>query len=235
MSTERARLWYASRKEAIRKMYWGSGKESGNLYLPSGFKEYPREIYNLFLSLIHRSGKVLDLGCGNGLLLRHLVENSRYELEPFGVDFIEESIRQARELVLPAYSSNLTVSNIVEYELNPGSFDFIFVDPTDIHRDDIDWFLDRVVRACKPGGRIIFYTYRDVMRVLFLLSLVSLVLPFLRERLPWRIEGLATWVGKLLPRNVRSGLKRIDHKHVSIGIYDCRGEESNVQEETMNP
>ena len=220
MSTERARRWYTSRKEAIKRMYW-ENKDYRNIYTPSGFKEYPREIYDLFTSLIHRSGKVLDLGCGNGLLLKHLVENSKYELEPFGVDFIEESIQQAREIVLPTYSDNFTASNIIDYNLEPGSFDFIFLDPTDIHRDDMDWFLERVIRACRPGGRIIFYAYRDVMRVLLVLSIVSLIIPPLRERLPWRIEGIATWVGKLLPTSIRRRLERIDHKYVSIGVYSC--------------
>ena len=220
MSTERAKRWYVLRKEAIKRMYW-ENKDYRNIYIPSGFKEYPGEIYDLFTSLIHRSGRVIDLGCGNGLLLRHLVENSGYELEPLGVDFIEESIQQARKQILPAYSNNLTVSNIVDYKLDPKSFDFIFLDPTDIHRDDIDWFLDEVIRACRPGGKIIFYTYRDVMRVLLILSMVSLVIPLLKRRLPWRIEGVATWVGKLLPTSIRNKLERIDHRHVSIGVYNC--------------
>ncbi|MCE4626729.1 MAG: hypothetical protein F7B78_03650, partial [Desulfurococcales archaeon] len=75
--------------------------------------------------------------------------------------------------------------------------------------------------ACKPDGRIIFYTYRDVMRVLFILSILSLIFPLFKKRLPWRIDGLATWVGKFLPRNIRSQLQRIEHKHVSMGIYKC--------------
>ena len=202
-------------------MYWRSRDYKNNIYLPSGFKEYPREIYDLFLGLIHRSGRIIDLGCGNGLLLKHLVENSKYRLEPFGVDFIEESIQQARELILPAYSDNFTVQNIVDYELEPESFDFIFLDPTDIHRDDIDWFLDRVIKACKPGGKIIFYTYRDVIRILFILSILSLIIPLFKKRLPWRIKGLATWVGKLLPDDISSRLERLEHKHVSIGVYNC--------------
>lgn len=220
MPTERAKRWYVSRREAIRKMYW-KNKGSQNIYLPSGFKEYPHEIYNLFLNAVHRNGKVLDLGCGNGLLLKHLVENSKYELKPYGVDFIDESIQQAKKVILPDYSNNFIVSNIVDYELRPKSFDFILLDPTDIHKDDIDWFLDKVLRACKPDGRIIFYTYRDVMRVLFILSILSLIFPLFKKRLPWRIDGLATWVGKFLPRNIRSQLQRIEHKHVSMGIYKC--------------
>lgn len=201
-------------------MYWRD-RACKDIYLPSGFKEYPSEIYDLFLTLIHRDGKVLDLGCGNGLLLKHLVERSEYELEPFGVDFIEESIQQAREMVLPDYSSNFIVLNIVDYELKPRFFDFIFLDPTDIHKDDMNGFLNKVIRACKPSGKIIFYTYRDVMRVLLILSILSLIVPILRKRLPWRIDGLARWVGKLLPKSIRSRLERIEHKHVSIGVYNC--------------
>ena len=129
--------FYEERKRRLWEMYW-KGNDGSNILRPNGFTEYPREVYDLFLSLIDRDGKVIDLGCGNGLMLRHLVTRSRYRLIPFGVDFIEESIRQAREVVLPEYAANFFVSNIVDFDLGASAFDFIFFDPYTVHPDDLE-------------------------------------------------------------------------------------------------
>lgn len=220
MSTERARKWYEKRKRALKRMYWK--KPVSSPYWASGFKTYPWEIYDLFASLITRDGKVIDLGCGNGLLLKHLILYSGHKLEPYGVDFIEESIHQARVQVLPEYSENFTVANIVDYILEPKSFDFILVDPSDIHKDDLDDFINRIINACRSGGRVIFYTYRDVLKVLKILSIISMIVPFLKHRLPWKFKGIIREVGDLLPEWLRNNIEKRENKHVSIGIYNCK-------------
>ncbi len=198
--------FYEERKRRLRNKYW-EGNDGSDLLRPNGFDTYPAEIYNLFLSLIHHGGKVIDLGCGNGLMLRHLVTRSPYRLEPYGVDFLEESIEQARRLVLPEYADNFTVANIADLDLGEKTYDFIFFDPYSIHPRHLGEVVERLVRACRPGGRIIFYTYRDVLRILRLVSLLKL-----------RWVG---WVGDLLPADMARTLKRIDHKDVSIRIYEC--------------
>ncbi len=173
MSSEKARRWYETRMRTLKD--WR--KSTRNIYKANGFKDYPTEIYNILASLIHRGGKVVDLSCGNGLLLRHLVMDSGYELEPYGVDFIAESIEQARREVLPRYAENFTVANIIDYNLEPESFDFIFLDPFSVHKDDLNGFLRKFLRACRPRGKVIFYTYRDVLGMLLILSVITRILP----------------------------------------------------------
>jgi len=188
--------FYRRRREKLRKIYWEENKE-GNIYLPSGFREYPQEIYDLFLRLIPRSGKVLDLGCGNGLLLCHLVRHSPHKLIPYGVDFIEESIEQAKTLILPEYADNLAVGNIAEYPFADAPYDFILFDPYDLHSDDLEPVLKRALDALGHDGRIIFYTYEDVLKA----------------------HGYS-WVGEFLPVRIRPKLvERIDSPEVSIGVY----------------
>jgi len=187
--------FYREKKRKLWEVYWRDN-DGTDIYRPNGFAEYPDEIYDLFLSLIDHGGKVLDLGCGNGLMLRHLVQNSEFEPEPHGVDFIEESIRQAREVVLPQFADNFSVANIVDVELEPSSFDFIFFDPYDVHPADIPSVVERILGACKVGGKVIFYTYRDVLEAL----------------------GME-WVGDFLPDELSRELKRIDHPEVSVGVY----------------
>ncbi len=196
--------FYNKRKRGLWKMYW-ENNDGTDIFIPNGFRGYPEEIYNVFLSLIDHDGKVIDLGCGNGLMLRHLVSRSRYRIVPYGIDFIEESIRQAREIVLPEYAENFTVGNIVKVDLGSETFDFIFFDPYDVHPDDLETMVDRLVEACRPGGKIIFYTYADVIRAL-------------RIRNIFRLKWIG-WVGDMLPRKTAAKLRRIDCDEVSIGVY----------------
>lgn len=53
---------------------------------------------------------VVDLGCGNGALLRELCRTSD-AVVPFGVDFTAEKIERARSL-LPAYRDNFVCADI---------------------------------------------------------------------------------------------------------------------------
>ncbi len=196
--------FYEERKRRLWRMYW-EGNDGTDILRPNGFTEYPDEIYDLFLRLIDHDGKVIDLGCGNGLMLRHLVTRSKYRLIPFGVDFIEESIRQAKEVVLPEYADNFTVGNVADIDLGTNAYDFIFFDPYTVHPDDLEDVVSRLLRACRPGGKVVFYTYRDVLTALKVINLLKLR----------RVE----WVGDLLPRWLASRLERIDHREVSIGVY----------------
>jgi ubiquinone/menaquinone biosynthesis C-methylase UbiE len=81
---------------------------------------------------------------------------SKHKLIPFGIDFIEESIRQAKELILSMYAGNFKVGNIVNIDLGTNSFDFIFFDPYDVHSDDIQAMIDKLLKACKPGVKYCF-------------------------------------------------------------------------------
>jgi SAM-dependent methyltransferase len=59
-------------------------------------------------------GKVLDLGCGNGALLRK-IWLKHPTLIPCGVDVIPEKINHAK-LLLPEYKGNFVIANIFDVE-----------------------------------------------------------------------------------------------------------------------
>lgn len=92
--------FYRKRKERLWNMYW-KDNDGSDIFRPNGFDSYPEEVYDLFLSLVDHDGDVIDLGCGNGLMLSHLLKKSKHKLVPHGVDFMEESIKQAKERILP--------------------------------------------------------------------------------------------------------------------------------------
>ncbi|WP_297069846.1 class I SAM-dependent methyltransferase [Thermococcus sp.] len=84
------------------------------------------------------------------------------------------------------------------------SFDFIFFDPYHIHPTDLPQAVEKIISTCKPGGKAIVYTYRDVLRVLSPLNLFKL--------------RKISWVGDMLPGEIKKKLERIDHPEVSIGV-----------------
>ncbi len=110
---------------------------------------------------------------------------------------------------MPGYAENFKVGNIVDIDLSPNFFDFIFFDPYDVHPDDIEHMVNKILRACKPGGKITFYTYSDVLKALRFIKIFRL--------------KLVNWIGDLLPREIAKKLKRIDHAEVSIGVYEQGG------------
>jgi 2-polyprenyl-3-methyl-5-hydroxy-6-metoxy-1,4-benzoquinol methylase len=61
------------------------------------------------------SGNVLDLGCGNGMLLRSLCEG-RPDLVPYGIDSNKEVIDRARQ-ILPKFRENFVPGDIFDVEL----------------------------------------------------------------------------------------------------------------------
>ena len=184
-------------------MYW-KNNDGSDILRPNGFQEYPEEVYDLFLKLIDHDGKIIDLGCGNGLLLRHIITKSKYKLIPYGIDFIKESIEQAKTKVLPQYADNFIVGNIVDVELGVENYDFILFDPYHVHKNDLSQMIHKIIRSCRENGKIIFYTYTDVLKILRIINIFKF--------------KIIRWVGDLLPKEISSKLTRIDHKDVSIGV-----------------
>jgi len=143
--------FYHRKKRHLWNMYWKEN-DGSDVFRPNGFSEYPQEIYDVFLGLIDHDGRVIDLGCGNGLMLRHLTTGSKHKLMPYGVDFMEESIKQAKDAILHMHAENFKVESIVDIALDVSSFDFIFFHPYHVHSDDMQGMIDKLLKACKPGG-----------------------------------------------------------------------------------
>jgi len=158
-----SKQYYSKNKEYFSKEYWRDNNGT-DLIRSNGFREYPIFVYTALCQQIHKDGKVLDLGCGNGLMLRHLMQYSGYQLIPYGIEFLKDSIKQAKEILHPQYKNNFLVGNIIDYSFGKGSFDFIFLSPHHIHPSDRKDFLKKLKENCSQGGRIIFYAHSDVLK-----------------------------------------------------------------------
>jgi hypothetical protein len=74
--------------------------------------EAHRPIVELALTSLGETGTVLDLGCGNGALLKKICE-ARGGVVPFGVDVDESKLEHAR-LLQPAFAANFVNGNMFE-------------------------------------------------------------------------------------------------------------------------
>lgn len=74
--------------------------------------EAHRPLVELAASTLGETGSVLDLGCGNGALLRKIVDRQR-RVMPFGVDGDAGKIAHARQLQ-PSFAANFIVSDMFE-------------------------------------------------------------------------------------------------------------------------
>lgn len=157
--------YYQMKYDWYLKTYWENNDET-NIHRPNGFTNYPTSVYNAFCEQIDKNGEVIDFGCGNGLMLKHLMNYSGYQLIPYGLDFLEPSIKQAKEIIHPQYKDNFIVKNMVEYSLKDKSFDFIFCPLSHVSPKDRLKFLNEMKGACREKGRIIFYEFPDNLRAL---------------------------------------------------------------------
>lgn len=118
------------------------------------------------------SGKILDVGCGDGSLLYHL-RYSNPKIEPFGTDVSKEGCKLAIKHGIKAKVADLN------YKIPFGSsqFDFIIGHECIEHLWNTDQFLSECHRCLKKGGYLILTTPNLTSwynRILFLLGIHSL-------------------------------------------------------------
>jgi tRNA1(Val) A37 N6-methylase TrmN6 len=147
----------------------------GSLYRTNGYSDPPWAIYDQFLGAVDRPGPILELGCGNGLLLRFLCDLSAYALLPFGVDIKEPSIREARTIVFPERAACFIQGDLRKGVHHTGSFATLIANP--LYADQgyyeqvdgkipklyLDGSIPTLVKTCwqsvAPGGRLVLWCY----------------------------------------------------------------------------
>ena len=78
----------------------------------NGHLSPPYVEYHALLKFINQSGKILDLGCGNGMLLKFICEFSEFDLIPFGIDKKTEVIDEAKRN-LSKFTHNFSSEDVV--------------------------------------------------------------------------------------------------------------------------
>ncbi len=77
------------------------------------FNDWEEQRYFIHTA-INKDGELLDVGCGNGFLIKCLSEWSGFKIIPYGIDIDANYIKQAKEL-FPEYSGNFKTANFYAY------------------------------------------------------------------------------------------------------------------------
>jgi SAM-dependent methyltransferase len=97
-------------------------------------------------------GRGLDLGCGDGLLTRIVLEEAGSR-ELVGIDPDPDETAQAKSLGI--YSEVHTAGGAAVPERD-GSFDWVLSNSVLEHIDDLEPVLEEVARLLRPGGEFVF-------------------------------------------------------------------------------
>lgn len=147
-------------KNTYRQSYYSDS--SAPLSMHCGWSSDKAQIlaYEAFSSLFDRGGDVLDLGCGNGALLRFLLSRLSVKIYPYGVDFLEESIQEAKTVVLSDFSDNFFASSIDDF--NPGvqKFSYIITSPDYTFDPDVRKHVKKCFSWLEPCGKLMLYDYK---------------------------------------------------------------------------
>lgn len=164
---------YQIRKEWCQFTYWDQCPELP-VYGRNGYHSYPLTVYNYFVAAINGlqmegACTLMELGCGNGLLLKHLQETVEAKITPYGIDFLASSINCAKQQILPAYKDNFTISNIADFDFEGKVYDVVLLDPYLISEMDFARVLALLAQHTRVA--IILYLHIDVLSALSLQSI----------------------------------------------------------------
>ncbi len=95
-------------------------------------------------------GAALDVGCGDGLLVRRLADRCR---EVTGIDRDAGMIREAREQSRDLPNVSFIERDFFAEPFGEGSFDFV-CSVTAVHHMDFQAALTTMARLIRPGGRV---------------------------------------------------------------------------------
>lgn len=146
----------------MRQVQWLSINKKFFSTEMNGYSEPPLGPYISTLPLIDRDGKILDLGCGNGMLLQFLLEFSQHKLTPYGVDHTFKAVTQASTEILPEFKNNFEHGDVNNYNFRKGPFDIIIANP--FYSNNKKEFTDKCLSNLYHDGRLIYRIHNDVLR-----------------------------------------------------------------------
>jgi 2-polyprenyl-3-methyl-5-hydroxy-6-metoxy-1,4-benzoquinol methylase len=128
----------------------------------NGHYGVPLGPYISTLPLISTDGKILDLGCGNGMLLKFLMEFSERDLIPYGIDYKKECIEYLQKKILPEYKDNFKITEIKEFDFIDAPYDIIITNPFYCY-PEVNEFKEKLLSVLNKDGIIIYRIHNDVL------------------------------------------------------------------------
>lgn len=126
--------------------------ETASDYNNSDDGKFVKEMYATLVDEIQKSesGKILDVGCGNGNLFKMLPDD-KYEL--FGVDFSKNMILEAKNSCKGKATFSVADAEMLPFEDN--TFDIVVCNASFHHYIHPDAVLGEIRRVLKNGGRLL--------------------------------------------------------------------------------
>lgn len=117
--------------------------------------------------VIHKDGSILDIGCGNGFLIRCLQEWSDYQLTPYGIDTNGQYIKKAKDL-FPEHTGNFVVLDLKNLDLLkqhalPDRYDYVLLSNrwTKESAANAQPVFEELFNNIKEGGRLVVGFYDE--------------------------------------------------------------------------
>jgi len=115
--------------------------------------------------LIDKDGSFLDIGCGNGFLIRCLEEWSGHCLIPYGIDVNRACIEACKQM-FPTYAANFRVMKMKGFKKFPSGLtkDFTYVywavwDNADLSDRSFASKIELLLARVKPDGKLLLAFY----------------------------------------------------------------------------
>lgn len=103
------------------------------------------------LSKVKGKDKVLDVGCGEGLLVYRLSKECK---QVIGIDVHGPSIEKARKRIKNIKNSCVEEIGFEDFGVEPNSFDAVIFVAT-IHHMDLNFCVNKSIKLLKPGGQLL--------------------------------------------------------------------------------
>ncbi len=134
-------------------------------------RHIPWEELSVFIPYLPDGGKILDLGCGNGRLLK-VIQSAGKKYEYVGVDFSDKLLEQARQLFPDEHFEQADMARL---NFPENSFDVICLIASFHHLDskkEREDLLNNIYRWLKPGG-VLFMTNWNLLQPKYLKYIIK--------------------------------------------------------------
>lgn len=149
--------------QRIRKVFLKRGGEKGGAYSCFFSLQREREIIQALKDeglWFQKEKKVLDVGCGNGIVLNYLLKKGVVAEDLFGIDLLPERIKEAKRLYPDVY---FTCGNAESLHFPDKFFDIIIQTTTFTSILDKKMkkrIASEMIRVLKPNRVIIWHDFR---------------------------------------------------------------------------
>ena len=157
---DRDQLW-----ERIHGSDWGDLTTSNYGFAPAegeGPERFQHQMYLELVKLAAASGRIqaetslLEVSCGRGGGLAHLVAHWPGPVRAVGIDIAPSAIRACRRSFSHLANLRFTEGNALSLPFGDGSFDAVVnVEASNDYRD-FDGFFAEVARVLRPGGLFLY-------------------------------------------------------------------------------